>query len=89
MLASLDKDKCAVPEPFPYEEARRLFKGEVRHVPSKLAGGNGARLMMPQGAAVHISTTPQQMTAMSRNTASSVSMQALAAAAMSDNVAEI
>jgi hypothetical protein len=27
VLASLDKDKYPVPEPFPFEEARRLFKG--------------------------------------------------------------
>ena len=27
VLGSLDKDKYPVPEPFPFEEARRLFKG--------------------------------------------------------------
>lgn len=27
VLGSLDKEKYPVPEPFPFEEARRLFKG--------------------------------------------------------------
>jgi hypothetical protein len=27
VLGSLDKDKYPVPEPFPFEEARHLFKG--------------------------------------------------------------
>ena len=27
VLANLDKDKYPVPDPYPYEEARRLFRG--------------------------------------------------------------
>lgn len=27
VLESLDKDKYPIPDPFPYQEARRLFKG--------------------------------------------------------------
>ena len=30
VLQSLDKDKYPIPEPFPYEEARCLFKGTRR-----------------------------------------------------------
>jgi len=29
VLASLDKDKYPIPEPFPFEEARRLFRVRV------------------------------------------------------------
>ena len=28
ILANLDKAKYPVPDPYPYEEARRLFRGE-------------------------------------------------------------
>ncbi len=30
VLQSLDREKYPIPEPFPYEEARRLFKGTHR-----------------------------------------------------------
>ncbi len=29
VLAALDKDKYPVPDPYPYEEARRLFRGSL------------------------------------------------------------
>ena len=35
VLGSLDKEKYPVPEPFPFEEARRLFKGALSGQTSK------------------------------------------------------
>ncbi len=31
VLAALDKDKYPVPDPYPYEEARRLFRGALHY----------------------------------------------------------
>lgn len=41
VLAALDSKKYQIPEPFPYQEARRLFKGGCRE------GWVGCRVFMP------------------------------------------